>query len=137
MKLTSRQVGAVGVARVTGALLRCGYNVLTPYEDFAGYDVVAEKDGKFHRIQVKTAQAVEAGRTKYRFTTCSGNGFNIPKRPIAGVDYVALWAMTDDSVLVVTHRQVQIGHDQGLSHRQGKAGGYSRTYDRTESVGDI
>ena len=59
MKLSSRQIGAVGVARVTGALLRCGYNVLTPYEDFAGYDVVAEKNNKFYRIQVKTAQAIE------------------------------------------------------------------------------
>ena len=96
MKLTSRQIGAVGVARVTSALLRCGYNVLTPYEDFAGYDVVAEKNNKFYRIQVKTAQAIEPGRTKYRFTTSSGNGFNIPKRAISGVDYVACWGMNDD-----------------------------------------
>ena len=96
MKLTSRQVGAVGVARVTGALLRCGYSVLLPYEDFAGYDVVAEKNGKFYRIQVKTAQAVEPGRTRYRFTTSSGNGSNMPKRLISGVDYVAMWAMADD-----------------------------------------
>ena len=84
------------MARVTGALLRCGYNVLTPYEDFAGYDVVAEKNNKFYRIQVKTAQAVEPGRTKYRFTTSVGNGFNIPKRAISGVDYVACWGMNDD-----------------------------------------
>ncbi len=96
MKLTSRQIGAVGVARVTGALLRCGYNVLTPFEDFAGYDVVAEKAGKFWRIQVKTAQAVEPGRTRYRFTTSSGNGSNMPKRLISGEDYVAMWAMADD-----------------------------------------
>jgi hypothetical protein len=96
MKLSSRQIGAVGVARVTGALLRCGYNVLTPFEDFAGYDVVAEKAGKFWRIQVKTAQAVEPGRTRYRFTTSSGNGSNMPKRLISGVDYVAMWAMADD-----------------------------------------
>ena len=84
------------MARVTGALLRCGYNVLTPFEDFAGYDVVAEKEGKFYRIQVKTAQAVEPGRTRYRFTTSSGNGSNMPKRLISGVDYVAMWAMADD-----------------------------------------
>ena len=96
MKLSSRQIGAVGVARVTGALLRCGYNVLTPFEDFAGYDVVAEKAGKFWRIQVKTAQAVEPGRTRYRFTTSSGNGSNMPKRLISGVDYVAMWAIADD-----------------------------------------
>ena len=96
MKLTARQVGAVGVARVTGALLRCGYSVLLPYEDFAGYDVVAEKDNKFFRIQVKTAQNVESGRTRYRFSTSTGNGFNTPKRAISGVDYVAMWAMADD-----------------------------------------
>jgi hypothetical protein len=96
MKLSSRQIGAIGVARVTGALLRCGYNVLVPYEDFAGYDLVAEKGGKYFSIQVKTAQAIEQGRTKYRFTTSIGNGFNIPKRPIRGVDYVACWGMSDD-----------------------------------------
>ena len=79
-KLSSRQVGAVGVARVTGALLRCGYNVLAPIEDFSGYDLVAEKDGKFHRIQVKTAQVMEPNRTKYRFTTACGNGVNSAKR---------------------------------------------------------
>jgi len=93
MKLTSRQVGAVGVARVTGALLRCGFNVLTPYEDFAGYDVVAEDDGKFHRIQVKTSQMMEPNKSKYRFTTASGSQI---KKLIVGVDYVACWAMSDD-----------------------------------------
>ena len=84
------------MARVTSALLRCGYNVLTPYEDFAGYDVVAEKNNKFFRIQVKTAQAIEPGRTKYRFTTSVGSGLNTPKRAISGVDYVACWGMSDD-----------------------------------------
>ena len=95
-KLSSRQVGAVGVARVTGALLRCGFNVLAPMEDFSGYDLVAEKDGKFYRIQVKTAQVVEPNRTKYRFTTACGNGFNTAKKLITGVDYVVCWAMSDD-----------------------------------------
>ena len=92
-KLSARQVGAVGVARVTGALLRCGYNVLTPYEDFAGYDVVAEKDNKFFRIQVKTSQAMELNRDRFRFNTASGSEV---KRLISGVDYVACWAMSDD-----------------------------------------
>ena len=92
-KLSARQVGAVGVARVTGALLRCGYNVLTPYEDFAGYDVVAEKDNKFFRIQVKTSQAMELNRDRFRFNTASGSQI---KRLISGVDYVACWAMSDD-----------------------------------------
>jgi len=96
MKLSSRQVGAVGVARVTSALLRCGYSVLLPYDDFAGYDLVAEKGNKFYRIQVKTAQNLEVGRNRYRFSTSTGNGYNLPKRAISGVDYVACWGMNDD-----------------------------------------
>jgi len=95
-KLSSRQVGAVGVARVTGALLRCGYNVLEPYEDFSGYDLVAEKNNKFHRIQVKTAQVMEKDSNRYRFTTSCGNGLNHAKKLITGVDYVVCWAMGDD-----------------------------------------
>jgi hypothetical protein len=92
-KLSARQVGAVGVARVTGALLRCGFNVLAPIEDFSGYDLVAEKNGKFHRIQVKTAQVMEPNRNRYRFTTASGSQI---KKLIVGVDYVTCWAMSDD-----------------------------------------
>ena len=94
-KLSSRQVGAVGVARVTGALLRCGYNVLTPYEDFAGYDVVAERDNKFYRIQVKTAQVMEPNRSRYRFTTASGSEI---KWLIVGVDYVA-WVKKNQKIV--------------------------------------
>jgi len=67
--------------------------VLTPYEDFAGYDVVAEKDNKFFRIQVKTSQAMERNRDRFRFNTASGSEI---KRLIVGVDYVACWAMSDD-----------------------------------------
>jgi hypothetical protein len=33
-----------------------GYSVLAPLEDFAGYDLVAERGGKFIRIQVKTSE---------------------------------------------------------------------------------
>ena len=96
IKLSPRQIGAIGVSRVMSSLLRCGYNVLLPMEDFSGYDLVAEKDGKFHRIQVKTAQNVEPGRSRYRFTTSCGSGYNAPKKLITGVDYVACWGMNDD-----------------------------------------
>jgi len=99
-KLSARQVGAVGVARVTGALLRCGFNVLAPIEDFSGYDLVAERNGKFLRIQVKTAQVMEPNRNKYRFTTASGNQI---KKLIVGVDYVACWAMSDDLFWLIPH----------------------------------
>ena len=75
MKLNNRQIGAAGVARVAGALFRNGYSVLVPMEDFGhGYDIVAEKDGKFFRIQVKTTAKAEDRKLHYRFMTCGGNG---------------------------------------------------------------
>ena len=72
MKLSNRQIGAVGVAKVTAALLQNGYQVLTPIEDYAGYDLVAERNGKFHRVQVKTTTGMESRRAHYRFITCKG-----------------------------------------------------------------
>lgn len=54
-------------------MFRSGYSVLTPMEDFAGYDLVAERGGKFTRIQVKTSGKMEQGKTFYRFITCSGS----------------------------------------------------------------
>ena len=95
MKLTGRQIGAVGVARVAGALFRNGYSVLAPMEDFAGYDLVAEKNGKFHRIQVKTTSKTEGDKTYYRFMT-SGGCDNKLKYGKDKIDYLIAWAMDED-----------------------------------------
>ena len=95
MKLTHRQIGAVGVARVAGALFRSGYSVLAPMEDFTGYDLVAERDGKFHRIQIKTSSKTESDKLYYRFMTCTGNKGKI-KYTKAKVDYIVCWAMDED-----------------------------------------
>ena len=72
MKLSNRQIGAVGVSRVTSALFRLGYSVLAPLEDFAGYDLVAEKNGRFVRIQVETSEKRDGNRNRYGFMTSRG-----------------------------------------------------------------
>lgn len=95
MKLTNRQIGAVGVARVAGALFRNGYSVLTPMEDFAGYDLVAERNGKFHRIQVKTTTKPETSKLYYRFMTsggCDKKAWYTKEK----VDLIICWAMDED-----------------------------------------
>ena len=97
MKLSNRQIGAVGVARVAAVLFRNGYSVLTPMEDFTGYDLVAERDGKFHRIQVKTTTKPENTKLYYRFMTAQG----VTKKGKYSknkVDYIVCYAM-DDSEL--------------------------------------
>ena len=95
MKLSNRQIGAVGVARVTGALFRNGYSVLAPVEDFSGYDLVAEKNGKFIRIQVKTTSKTEGEKNYYRFMTsggCDGKSTYTKDK----IDILVAWAMDED-----------------------------------------
>ncbi len=83
------------MARVAGALFRNGYSVLAPMEDFAGYDLVAERNGKFFRIQVKTTSKTEHDKTYYRFMTSGGNqgksAYSKDK-----IDYLIAWAMDED-----------------------------------------
>lgn len=99
MKLSNRQIGAVGVSRVASALLRLGYSVLAPLEDFAGYDLVAEKRGKFTRIQVKTSERKDPRCNRYGFMTCTGANTKLPYK--GGVDVFVLWGMDDDMFWLV------------------------------------
>ena len=95
MKLSNRQIGAVGVAKVTAALLQSGYQVLTPIEDYAGYDLVAEKAGKFHRVQVKTTTGMEIRKAHYRFITCKGSKTKV-RYYKSDVDRIVCYAMDSD-----------------------------------------
>jgi hypothetical protein len=104
MKLSNRQIGAVGVARVVGALFRNGYSVLTPMEDFTGYDLVAEKNGKFIRIQVKTSSKTESDKLHYRFMTSFGMDSKTTYSKTK-VDYIICWAMDEDLFWVFTAGQ--------------------------------
>ena len=98
MKLSNRQIGAVGVSRVTSALFRLGYSVLAPLEDFAGYDLVAEKNGRFVRIQVKTSEKRDGNRNRYGFMT--SKGCTAKKAYKSGVDAFVLWGMDEDLIWV-------------------------------------
>jgi hypothetical protein len=99
MKLSNRQIGAVGVTRVTSALMRLGYSVLTPVEDYAGYDLVAEKRGRFVRIQVKTSERKDPRCNRYGFMTSKGaSGKDLYK---GGVDVFVLYGLDDDMFWIV------------------------------------
>ena len=95
MKLSTRQIGSVGVAKVTAALLRCGYSVLTPSEDCSGYDLVCEKNGKFKRIQVKCSSRKDPKRFRYEFATSMGR-FTKQKYTISFCDYIVCVGLADD-----------------------------------------
>jgi len=99
MKLSNRQIGAVGVSRVASALLRLGYSVLTPLEDCSGYDLVAEKRNRFVRIQVKTSERKDPRGNRYGFMT--SKGIHAKSLYKSGIDAFVLWGMEDDMFWVV------------------------------------
>lgn len=102
MKLSNRQIGAVGVSRVASALFRLGYSVLAPLEDFAGYDLVAEKNGRFVRIQVKTSQAKDQKKNRYGFMTSKGCTTKSSYKQ--GVDMFVLYGADEDLFWLVKPR---------------------------------
>ena len=103
-KLSNRQIGAVGESVVTAALMRCGYSILKPVEDYAGYDMVAEKDGRFVRIQVKTSAKQDARQNRYGFMTSAGCDKK-SRYTKSMVDYIVCWAMDVDLFWVVKPSQ--------------------------------
>lgn len=69
---TKKQLGERAQAHVIAKFLEIGYNVLVPYGDSSRYDLVIEEaEGRFLRVQVKTAW-VEGGNQGYiKFATAS------------------------------------------------------------------
>jgi PD-(D/E)XK endonuclease len=69
---TKKQLGERAQAHVIAKFLEVGYNVLVPYGDSSRYDLVIEDaEGRFWRVQVKTAW-IEGGDQGYiKFATTS------------------------------------------------------------------
>jgi len=53
--MNTKDIGDTAEARVLFELKSMGYAVLTPFGDNQAYDLVIESDGKFTKVQVKSA----------------------------------------------------------------------------------
>jgi hypothetical protein len=70
---TKKQLGERSQAYIIARLLEVGYTILTPYGDSSRYDLVIEDaEGKFWRVQCKTAWMEKRGDNGYiKFATTS------------------------------------------------------------------
>jgi hypothetical protein len=59
--MTSKQKGNITELECMTAVVRLGYNVLTPYGDCERYDFVIDINGKFYKIQCKTSSTEDDG----------------------------------------------------------------------------
>ena len=115
MKETSKTRGNITELETAAALVRRNCGICIPYGDRSRYDLVADVDGKFLRIQCKSSHTADGGRS-FSFKTCSVNYVD-GKRAHVGyspedVDYFAtvfnnkcyLYPVTDESMMLKTLR---------------------------------
>src|SRR5262245_60269511 len=111
MRNTSK-VGDVSVAQVLAALVKAGKCVLLPFGDNKRYDlVIEEEDGRFWRVQCKTAY-LYCGVLK--FPTCSVDSRSMEGRTLrrgyrGEIDYFGVYSPTNDKVYLVPVEEVPIG----------------------------
>ena len=61
--LNSKQIGNITEVEIMLSFLKLGFNVLTPYGDCERYDFVVEINNKFYKIQSKTANSKDNGKS--------------------------------------------------------------------------
>lgn len=106
------KTGELSVAQVLAALVKQGKTIPLPFGDHKRYDLVIEEpDGRFLRVQCKTARVY---RGAIRFTTCSIDSRSSPgtvvRRTYRGeVELFEVYCPGNDKVYLVPVDDVPIG----------------------------
>ncbi len=66
----TKQKGDLGVLKAQVDLFEQGFTILAPLTEHAPFDLVAYKDGKFQRVQVKYRKLDKFGKLDVKFSTC-------------------------------------------------------------------
>jgi len=86
--MNSKDVGDVTELKIAADLANKGYNILFPYGENQSYDLVAERDGKFIRIQCKSP-AVDSDEDKVKIHCRVVNHTKSHKYKKEDFDYLA------------------------------------------------
>ncbi len=66
----TKHKGDLGVLKAQVDLFEQGFTILAPMTEHAPFDLVAYKDGKFRRVQVKYRRLDRHGKLDIKFSTC-------------------------------------------------------------------
>ena len=66
----TKQKGDRGVLKAQLDLFDQGFTILNPLTEHAPFDLVAYKEGRFHRVQVKHRTLDAKGKLEVKFSTC-------------------------------------------------------------------
>jgi hypothetical protein len=91
--MNSKHIGNITEVECMLAFMKAGYNVLIPYGDCERYDFVVDVNGKFYKIQVKTAHSLDDENSGFIFSCRSShrvNGKTVNEKYLADeIDYFA------------------------------------------------
>ena len=113
------RIGDVSEAAIATRLLQAGYVVLTPYGKQHRYDLVIEDaDGRFWRIQCKTAWVVQDGSSiqfnvassHYSYVDSKSMGVHKRQNYRGQVEYFAVYCEALDKVYLIPVDDVGIAH---------------------------
>ena len=83
----TKDKGDLGVLKAQVDLCEQGFLIMNPLTEHAAFDLVAYRDGKFYRVQVKYRKLDRSGKLDIKFSTCWADRIGIHTVPIAPQDF--------------------------------------------------
>ncbi|TXL61938.1 group I intron-associated PD-(D/E)XK endonuclease [Aeromicrobium terrae] len=93
----TKDKGDLGAAKAHADLVENGFTVLFPATEHAPFDLVAYRDGEFHRVQVKYRSARTGSiQVQFRSIWADRNGTHMKPTDKAEVDVVCIYCPETD-----------------------------------------
>ncbi|MBI3241916.1 MAG: hypothetical protein HYZ49_06450 [Chloroflexi bacterium] len=120
MRNTS-SIGQIGEVAVMQKLIEAGWQVLIPYGNSAPYDLVAEKDGRMIRLQIRTTHA----KGNFISINCRAKNNRVRFQP-GQFEFLVVYELDSETAFVVPAVEVKgkaVFHIRLLPSRSGQVRG--------------
>lgn len=102
--------GEIAQTNVILDLLNKGYEIYTPYGDHAPFDIVAYRDNRFIRIQVKHIKKYNGTiRILFRNVHCNTKGYKHKSVDVSQVDYYAIYCPDTAAIYYIDPKKHNTG----------------------------
>jgi len=98
--MNTKDKANIAESKVISDLIASGYTVLIPFGDNERYDVVAEKDGCFVRIQVKTGR-IKNGTIKAKVCSSQAHRGKSHQHYHGQVEYICIYEPTSKNTYMI------------------------------------
>lgn len=92
--MNTKQLGTIGELKAQYDFMKAGFDVSIPIGDYCAYDLIAIKDDKILKIQVKSCEKIVDGKIKFDLT--SRNYYIDKKYDIQDCDYFYFYCLENE-----------------------------------------